>query len=162
MTYSQKYSLVQFFEEVDETKPFSMYEWPLHITLVDVFAVERTPEFMAALQQYIDTEPFARTTIMREGKLGDTDVWLLEPTKDLLEMHSTVMDILDAHGATCNTPAFTRKGYIPHITKQKSSNPMKPGDGVQVSVLSLVDMFPDGDWQQRKIIQRFVPRHIDK
>lgn len=156
MQYSQKYTLVQFFQPMDEAETFPMTDWPLHITLVDVFAIDITDELMNDLKEYLDTLPYAITHIKSEGTLGMTAVWLVENTPKLQAIHDTLVDILEKHGAVFNTPEFTRGGFIPHITKQASSG-MKIGDKVSVDFVSLVDMFPDQDWQKRKVLKRFKP-----
>ena len=156
MQYSQKYSLVQFFQQIDEGESFSMYEWHLHTTLADVFAVNRTDALMADLQEFADSQPYAASYIEGETVLGETPVWLIHPTQELRDIHLAVVDILEKHGAIFNTPAFTRDGYIPHITKQVDGI-MNDGDKVIVNTFSLVDMFPEGDWQVRKVIRNFYP-----
>jgi len=155
MTYSQKYTIVQFFQSVDEGESFSMHDWPLHTTLADVFAVNRTDELMADLQAYVDTQPLAATYIEGETVFGDTPVWLLKESKELRDIHLALINILEAHGVVFNSPEFTREGYIPHITKQKDGE-MHIGDKIVVNAFSLVDMFPGGDWQERRAIKTFV------
>jgi hypothetical protein len=156
MSYSQKYTLVQFFQQVDEDEVFHMTDWPLHITLADVFAINITTGLMNDLTEYLGTYPYAITHIKSEDTLGTTEVWLLENTPELQTMHDTLVNILEKHGAVFNTPEFTHGGFIPHITKQPDSG-MKIGSKISVDVVSLVDMFPDQDWQNRKVIKLFKP-----
>lgn len=156
MPYSQKYTLVQFFQPMDEGETFLMTDWPLHITLADVFAIDITDELMNDLKEYLDTLPYTITQIKSEGTLGMTAVWLVENTPKLQAIHDTLVDILEQHGAVFNTPEFTRSGFIPHITKQSNSG-MKIGDKISVDLVSLVDMFPDRDWQKRKVLKLFKP-----
>ena len=154
-TYSQKYTIVQFFQSVDEGEDFNMHDWPLHATLADVFAVHRTDALMADLQAFVDTQPLAVTYVESESTLGEVPVWLLKESKELREMHLAIADILEKHGAVFNSPEFTREGYLPHVTKKNGE--MHIGDEIVVNIFSLVDMFPAGDWQERRIIKTFVP-----
>lgn len=156
MQYSQKYALVQFFEQTVEGQTFPMTDWPLHITLADVFAVDITTDLMNDLTAYVATFSYIVTHVAGDGTLGTTDVWLLENTPELQAFHEDLVDILEKHGAKFNTPEFTRHGFIPHITKQHGWD-LKAGDTVSIDLLSLVDMFPDADWQQRRIVKRFTP-----
>lgn len=149
--YSQKYTIVQFFGETSVGESFHMRDWPLHITLADVFAITLTDELMSELARYIERCESARSHITSEGLLGETAVWLLDPTPSLIAMHRDIVAILEKHGAVFNSPHFVNNGYIPHITKQLSGE-MKLGDAIQVNVISLVDMFPGNDWQTRKIL----------
>lgn len=156
MKYSQKYTLIQAFQQVDENQSFPMSDWPLHITLADVFSVTITPKLMQDIQQYIDSRPTATSHVQSAGVLGATDVWLLEATPELYIIHLTLIDILEDHGAVFNNPDFIRSGFIPHITKQAEAG-MKQGDKVIINITTLVDMFPDQDWQMRKMIRHFTP-----
>ena len=40
MNYSQKYTLVTFIKPLEVGASFDMVDWPLHITLADVFAID--------------------------------------------------------------------------------------------------------------------------
>ena len=156
MEYSQKYTLVQFFQQVDKDEVFHMTEWPPHVTLADTFAVDVTDQLIADLEAYLDTWPYTLTYVQNEGALGATDVWLLKNTPELQALHDRLVDILEKHGAVFNNPEFTRDGFIPHITKQANFD-IKIGDKVSIDVVTLVDMFPDQNWQNRKVLKRFAP-----
>lgn len=39
MIYSQRYALVAFFEPLEVDVEFEMSDWPLHVTLADVFSI---------------------------------------------------------------------------------------------------------------------------
>lgn len=154
MTYSQKYTLAYFLQPIDTGDSFHMTEWPPHITLADVFAVDITENLASDLQSYIDTLLPVTTSIKSGDVLGTTPVWLLEDTPDLWNMHTSLVTILEKHGAVFNVPEFTRDGFIAHITKQAGST-LRLGDEVTVSGVSLLDLFPNKDWQQRKVLRHF-------
>ena len=156
MEYSQKYTLVQFFQQVDIDEVFHMTEWPPHVTLADIFAVDITDQLIADLETYLDTWSYALTCVGNEGTLGTANVWLLKNTPELQAIHDRVVDILEKHGAVFDNPEFTRDGFIPRITKQADFD-IKIGDKVSIDVVALVDMFPDQDWQNRKVLKRFAP-----
>ncbi len=145
---------MQFFQQIDEGESFPMTEWPLHITVADIFAITVTDDLMADLEGYINFQPYTNSYIKDEGILGVTPVWLLQNTLELQKTHDTLVGIVENHGAVFNTPAFTRSGFIPHITKQAHSN-LKIGDKISLSTTSLVDFFPGENWQQRKVIKCF-------
>ena len=149
--YSQKYSLVQFFEETTIGQSFHMSEWPMHVTLADVFAVTVTDQLHDELRLFIEKSDGASSTVTSEGVLGTTPVWLLDPTPPLVQLHRDIVEILEKHGAVFNTPEFVKDGYIPHITKQYTDT-MSIGDTVHVNRLSLIDMFPNNDWQTRVVL----------
>ena len=96
MEYSQKYTLVQFFQQVDIDEVFRMTEWPPHVTLADTFAVDITDQLIADLETHLDTWPYTLTYVQNEGTLGTTDVWLLKNTPELQALHDRLVDILES------------------------------------------------------------------
>ena len=155
MYYTQKYTIVHFIHPIDEGTTFSMYEWPLHTTLADVFAINYSDELLTDLQQYADSLVPITTSVGKESMLSETPVWLLKKSKELQDLHVNLLEVLKKHDAQFNTPEFTREGFLPHITKQKNSA-MYEGERVDIDSFSLVDMFPNGDWQERKVIAQFA------
>ena len=153
MQYSQKYSLVGFLEHQENGSEFTMSDWPLHITFADVFAIDRhgvgiDEKIEKALrdQSHILIEP------KQETKLGDTNVVLVQRSDELLRLHMSLVGLLEQNGAIFSTPAFTRDGFLPHCTIQKSGTLQKR---TKITELSLVDMFVNNDWKQRKILATF-------
>lgn len=159
MTYLQKYTLVQFLEAVEGAAEFSMAQWPLHITMADVFAIdlknvrlnERLAGLLAAMQ------PFTVTV----GELADlgppaspTRVRLIDPSNELRALHETLINFLEGHEAVFNTPEYTRKGFLPHVTVQGAAH-LPFGTLVSIHCLSLVDMFPGGDHTRREVLASF-------
>jgi hypothetical protein len=128
--------------------------------LADVFAVDRhganIDEKIA--RQLAKMEP-VQTTALRDTTLGTTPVVLLDRTAPLVALHTAIVNLLEENGATFNTPEFTKDGFLPHSTIQKSGR-LHTGDTVVIDSVSLVDMFPDGDWKQRRVLATFpmIPR----
>ena len=160
MSYSQKYALVHFIPPIHLGTSFHMSDWPVHVTLADVFAVDRhgvgIDEKLARLLAKM--EP-AHTTARRDTTLGTAPVVLLDRTAPLVALHTAIVDLLEENGATFNTPEFTKDGFLPHSTIQKSGR-LHVGDTVVINSISLVDMFPDNDWEQRRVLATFpmLPR----
>lgn len=150
--YSQKYCLVHFISPVNAGAEFHMSEWPLHITLADVFAIDRQNSTVDIDLKSL-CEQYSAITVkaLGDSKLGDTPVVLLDNTPELFKFHSGVVSVLEQHGAIFNTPAFTMKGFIPHSTIQDNGR-IEIGQEITIDSISLVDMFPDSDWEQRKVL----------
>ena len=54
--FSQKYVLIQLLEEVSEGQQFSANDWPLHSTVVDVFAIDwDVPTMIKNLRELLST-----------------------------------------------------------------------------------------------------------
>jgi 2'-5' RNA ligase len=152
MIYSQKYCLVHFISPVDTGAQFNMSEWPLHITLADVFAVDRQNTTIdIELESLCKQQSSITIAALDDSKLGETPVVLLHNTSELFKFHSELVSTLEHHGAIFNTPAFTMKGFIPHSTIQDNGR-IEIGQEITIDSISLVDMFPDSDWEQRKVL----------
>lgn len=155
MPYSQKYTLVHFTSPIHLGTSFHMSDWPVHVTLADVFAVDRHgTDLDEKLAHHLAAITPVQTTALRDASLGTTPVVLLDKTSPLTALHMDIVTLLEANRATFNTPEFTKDGFLPHSTIQKNGR-LHIGDTVVIDSISLVDMFPGGDWQQRRILATF-------
>ena len=89
-----------------------------------------------------------------DSVLGTTEVVLIEKNDGLQKLHDQIVDLLELHGAKFNTPEFTRSGFLPHSTIQKSGR-LSEGDKIEINTLFLIDMFPNKNWQQRRVLRKF-------
>lgn len=135
-----------------------MADWPLHITLADVFAIDRTGTNIEAKLAAATAELLpVSATAEKEAVLGTARVVLFDKNGDLLELHRHLVDLLEVNGASFNTPEFTRDGYLPHCTIQTAGR-LHSGDKVTINTIALIDMFPGSNWQRRKVIDLFALR----
>lgn len=158
MAYSQKYTLVQFLEPVPKQHEFPMSDWPLHVTLADVFAIELTEALFSELAAFAASRAAFLVEAGGDGKLdGDENpvqFTLLKNTAELQSLHTGLIDLLQTNGAVFNTPEYTREGFVPHSTHQNHTRLMH-GQQIAITELSLIDMFVGGDWRQRKVLKTF-------
>jgi hypothetical protein len=155
MSYSQKYCLVSFIQPINSGAEFNMTDWPLHVTLVDVFAIDReSTNIESELAELLSNQPSVDTFASKESILGTAEVVLLEKTGELINLHTNLIDLLEKNGAIFNSPEFTREGFLPHSTIQKTGK-IHVGDKVAINTITFVDMFPNGDWRQRRILNIF-------
>jgi 2'-5' RNA ligase len=131
-----------------------MADWPLHITLADVFAVELDINLERKLTSLLASHQPITLLAKGDSTLGTTKVTLIEENDRLYNLHGQIIDLLENNGAKFNTPEFTRAGFLPHSTIQKSKR-LYEGDSLEISTISLIDMFPQNDWEQRKIVKNF-------
>ena len=155
MQYSQKYTIVAFLEPVESDKTFTMSTWPLHITLADVFAFDLNKTTLNSLAKLLLHQQSISITAGKETMLGKTNVVLIRKTKALIEIHSHIIKLLESNGASFNNAEFTRSGFKPHVTIQQA-NQLYTGDKRTITTVSLIDMFPDNDWQKRRVLQNFT------
>lgn len=155
MTYTQKYTLVYFISHTEIGSQFHMSSWPLHTTLADVFAINRQDsDIDNKLSIFCQEVSKIETTALSDSLLGTIAVTLLEKSSKLSILHNNLINLLEVNGAVFNTPEFNRGGFIPHCTIQKNDR-VKIGQNLTINSLSLIDMFPDNDWQQRKVLATF-------
>lgn len=69
--FTQKYALIQLLEDVAEGTQFSMDSWPLHSTIVEVFAITwDVPMMVKALQKLLATHSQAYSVAEGDAFLG--------------------------------------------------------------------------------------------
>ena len=155
MTYSQKYAIVQFFEPVKEGYEFSMNEWPLHTTLADVFAVNLNQYLIDQLSSLLSTTETFEVVTQNDTILGTAEnpvhVTLIEKTPKLQSLHDSLVNLLEKNGAVFNSPQYNHDGYLPHVTIQNQAR-INNSDVLKISKLSVIDLYVDGDWQQREVV----------
>jgi len=157
MTYSQKYTIVQFLAPIQDSQVFAMKDWPLHITLADVFAIKLDQPLLDQLATFLAAKKSFSVTAKGEGRLGGKNedsikVTLIKNTPELQLLHDGLIDLLETNGAVFNSPQFTHQGFLPHATHQSHAQ-LSTGQRAVIDKLSLVDMFVDGNWQQRKVLE---------
>lgn len=85
------------------------------------------------------------------GENGQVQVVLLKKTDTLVKLHYDVIELLEQGGWRPNAPQFAKEGFLPHSTVQ-SHGRLNKGDVVTFNALSLIDMFPNSDPYQRKVL----------
>ena len=154
--FTEKYTIVQFFDDIDEGYEYSSDSWPLHSTIVDTFAIDWSVDEMASrLKDTLKNHATADSVAEDDrffGDQGQVQVVLLNRSDSLVELHQDVLTALEDGELKLNDPQFARDGFLPHATVQKHAR-LKKGDRVQFTALSIVDMFPDEDPYKRKVLR---------
>lgn len=155
MQFTQKYAIIQLFEDVPVGVEFAYTEWPLHSTIADVFAIDwSVPIMIDELIKLLRNHPHA--TSMAEddrffGENAQVQVTLLKKTASLAKLHHDVIELLERGGWKPNAPEFAKQGFLPHSTVQPHAR-LNRGDKVTFDALSIIDMFPNEDPYQRKVL----------
>lgn len=146
---------MQFLEPVEQHTQFAMEDWPLHMTLADVFAINVNSSLLSELHEMLSRQKAFTIKVGDDLRFGSNDSPLvvagIETNAKLQKLHNELVDFLEEHGAVFNSPEFTRDGFVPHSTVQKNSR-INKGEILEVTALSLIDMFVDGDWRSRKVL----------
>jgi len=153
--FTQKYAIIQLFEDIPVGARFTSSAWPLHSTLIDTFAIDWDQKTMIEnLNELLRVHKQATSIVEDDRSFGDNgqvQVALLNRTDDLVKLHYDVVELLEQGGLRLNDPQFAKEGFLPHSTVQ-SHRRLNKGDEVTFSALSIVDFFPDEDPYQRKIL----------
>lgn len=146
---------MHFTAPIESGVRFHMSDWPLHVTIADVFAIDRTGSMIdMKLASLLSEIKAVEVIAVSDELLGETPVVLLEKIQRLQKLHDSIATLLKENGAIFNNPEFTYDGFLPHSTIQKSGR-LHIGDKITIDSVSLIDMFPGGDWQQRKVLMTF-------
>lgn len=154
--FTQKYTIVQFFDDIQEGYEFSSSDWPLHSTVVDTFAIDwsigKTAEILKGLLSTYEGVTSKAGDDRYFGENGQVQVTLIDRTESLLKLHRDILTALEAGGIILNDPQFAHDGFLPHATVQKNAH-LNDGESVKFGSLSIVDMFPDKDPYRRKVLK---------
>ena len=154
--FTQKYTIVQFFDDIGEGYEYSSDSWPLHSTIVDTFAIDwSVDEMVSRLKDALKNHATA-DSVTEDDRLfsdqGQVQVALLNRSNSLVELHQDILTALEEGGLKLNDPQFARDGFLPHATVQKHAR-LDKGDKVRFTALSIVDIFPDKDPYKRKVLK---------
>jgi 2'-5' RNA ligase len=151
--FTQKYTLIQLLEDMPESTEYDWKDWPLHVTVADIFAIDwDISTLIDKLSQLLKQHTQATAVAADDARLGSARVVLLHASSELMKLHDDIVTLLEQGGVTFNNPQFIKEGFLPHSTIQKQARLIK-GDLITFNALSIVDMFPSGDPYRRKIIK---------
>jgi 2'-5' RNA ligase len=153
--FTQKYVLVHTIKDLPDGYEYSMADWPLHVTLADVFSIQGDyKDLLRELRECLDGRRPVKAKVIGDEWFGcnkDVHVKLIGKTSDLQKLHETVLGILVGYGAVFNNPEYTKEGFRPHSTVQKTEN-LEIGDYVVFDSITLIDMYPDGNPYRRRVL----------
>lgn len=154
--FSQKYTIVQLLEPMSEGAEYASADWPLHVTLAGIFAVDLMGKHIIARLRAMlaSQQPFSVTAGLDAyfGPKKQTHVTLLERSDELIALHANVVTLLRQSGAVFNTPELIETGFRPHATVRPHAR-LHRGSSVRFYALTIIDMFPDGNPYRRKVLK---------
>lgn len=141
---------------MEEGAKFFWKDFPLHVTLAGIFAIDlNSLELFEKLSDLLQSQEPISSTAEAEanwGNNGEILVMKLQKNDAITSLHDKIIDFLLKEGATFNEPQYEGDGYIPHATAQKHKC-LNTGDLVQIIAVTIVDLFPDSNGYQRKILK---------
>lgn len=156
MEYSQKYCLIQPIVPLQIGDEFAASDWPLHVTIVGVFALNWNENYFLELLKLIKNHHiFSSQTMSIEyfGPKREVKVRLVEQNQKLQVLHTDIANFIAQSGGIFNDPQYQFDSFRPHVTMRGD----KPGENLEITFdkFALIDMFPNGDHTRRKIIRLF-------
>ncbi len=134
--FTQKYTLVKLLESMTEGTEYNSADWPLHVTIVDTFAVEwEESDLLDKLSGLLDTKrKIATATAIHDDYFGcqkQTQVTILNMSKELVALHYDAVSLLRSAGAIFNDPQYIEEGYRAHVTAQPHAR-LSQGDFIKI------------------------------
>lgn len=77
-------------------------------------------------------------------------VTVIENNEQFNKLYTCLQKALESQGAVFNEPEYLYEGFTPHVTIQNEGK-MNPGERWSVKQIGLIDLFPDDDYQMRRI-----------
>jgi len=152
---TQKYAIIQLFEDMPTGTQFPASNWPLHSTIADTFAINwDVLKMVDKLTELLKDHEQATSEAEDErffGDNGQVQVALIKKTDDLVKLHYDVIELLEQGGWKPNNPQFAKEGFLPHSTVQPQGR-LSKGGKVTFNSLSIIDFFPGEDPYQRKLV----------
>jgi 2'-5' RNA ligase len=157
-SYTQKWAIVALLENVHVGMEFAPADWPLHVTLADVFATNYSGKQLAeVLEHFVQNNHELSVQVEGETSFGPAEnrvpVLLLQKTDKLQDLHDSLLDALEDAAVVFNDPQYMRDGFVPHVSRGVAAG-LKVGDVCTVNNIALVDMFPSSNADRRKITVR--------
>ena len=154
--FTQKYTIISLLEDKEEGDEYTSNSWPLHVTIADTFSIEMDfSKFIEELSRLAKTFKSAEAVGSYTEHFGiekQVEVTILDMSKELITLHYEVVKFLKTAGVKFNDPQYTESGFKAHATVQPHAK-ISIGDKVIINNLALIDMFPNDDAYQRKVLK---------
>jgi 2'-5' RNA ligase len=153
----QKYVIAKFLEPIADGTEFDAKHWPLHVTLVSNFVVDRKAVGLFEKLAELAANERPATAIADDddyfGPQKQVHVTTLVMAPELRALHNRIMALLKRDGAVFDAPQYQEEGYRAHATVQ--ARRLHKGDSVVIDELTVVDMFPNDDIDRRRTMKTF-------
>jgi 2'-5' RNA ligase len=124
---------------------FITREWPLHVTLVQVFDAEASFAQVGLRLAGVAEAASPLTVVAGDdedfGRSRTIPVTVVEPSVELQSLHEASVTALDEVGPVYENPEYMGEGYRPHVTVKRHER-VTAGDVLTLRQIALVDMEP--------------------
>ncbi len=152
--FIQKWAIISLLKDVPEGSEFYYTEFPLHLTLAGVFKIDKDGEWLTnELTRLLVGQGSFNIEADKNDMFGpnkDVVVMRIKKTPELLGLYKKIYVWLHNSGVIYNKPNYQGQGYLPHSTFNKSGI-LLSGESRLINSVSIVDLFPNKNGNQRKI-----------
>ena len=152
--FTQKWAIISLLEDVDEGSVFYYTDFPLHVTLAGVFAIDKDEgQLVKELADLLSSQQPVVIEADKKDMFGpekNIAVMRIKKSRELMKLYGLIYNWLNESGVVYNTPEYQGDGYLPHSTFQKSAS-LAAGEQRILQSVSLIDLFPNQDGYSRKI-----------
>lgn len=158
MKFTQKWAVAGLLAPIEEGSKFPADAFPLHITLLGVFAIDYDGQTLAEMlaDELRDQKavPITVGPMVRLGPNGDVEAMSIKKTDEIVGLHKRLYRLISSAGAVFNDPQYQDDNYLPHSTNLKGHG-LTEGGQFELASLSLIDLYPDNDGRLRKVAKNF-------
>lgn len=153
---TQRYVIIKLLEKLQDGDEFFPENYPLHITIVPSFQLERMDDaLLGKIKQLCSgLKTFSVIAGVDEffGPNGEVHVTTMIMNDELQELHASLVSILSEAGAIFDEPQYMLENYRAHATVQETIR-LSKGDSIVVDSITVIDKLPNGLPIKRKLLK---------
>ncbi len=153
---TQRYVIIKLLEQLKEGDEFSPENYPLHITIVPSFQLERMDDvLLGKIKRLCDNlKAFTLTAGQDEffGPNREVHVTTMVMNDEIRRLHNRLVGILADAGAIFDEPEYMFENYHAHATVQRATR-LYSNDSVTVEDVTIIDKLPNGNPDKRKLLK---------
>lgn len=153
---TQRYVIIKLLEQLKDGDEFSPENYPLHITIVPSFQLERMDDaLLGKIKQLCSNfKTFTLTAGEDEffGPNEEVHVTTMIMNDELQELHNSLVGVLSGAGAVFDEPQYMLENYRAHATVQETIR-LHEGDSTVIDNITVIDKLPNGVPTKRKLLK---------
>jgi 2'-5' RNA ligase len=153
---TQRYVIIKLLEQLKEGDEFSPENYPLHITIVPSFQLERMDDdLLGKIQRLCDNLKAFTLTAEQDDFFGpnrEVHVTTMVMNDEIRRLHNKLVGILADAGAIFDEPQYMFENYHAHATVQTAIR-LHSNDSVAVEDITIIDKLPSGNPYKRKLLK---------
>lgn len=154
---AQRYVIIKLLVQLKEGDEFSPENYPLHITIVPSFQLERMDDVLLdKIKQFCDNLKAFTLAAGQDDFFGpnrEVQVTTMVMNDEIRRLHNGLVGILTGAGAVFDEPEYMFENYQAHATVQRAIR-LHNNDSVAVEDITIIDKLPNGNSGKRKLLKR--------